>query len=231
MTSDVEQQNSWKQLAGEAAAQRVEQGMLLGLGTGSTANYFISALAQRIQEGLRIVGAVPSSQATADLATSLGIPLTNLDTHPDLDLYIDGADEIDSQLHLLKGAGGALLREKIVATSAQRFIVIADTTKLVQRLAAHFPVPVEVAPFALTPVHRRLTALGATVQLRDRGGKPFITDNNNLIFDCTFPEGIADPPTIDAHMHSIVGVVETGLFLNFTCEALIGGPQGLQHLP
>ncbi len=125
------QQDTWKQLAGEEAAKLVEAGMVIGLGTGSTANYFISALAQRIQKGLRIIGAVSSSQASKDLADNLGIPTTDLDTHPDLDLYVDGADEIDHELHLLKGAGGALLREKIVASAARRFIVIADISKQV----------------------------------------------------------------------------------------------------
>src|SRR5438132_10365670 len=128
------QQDTWKQLAGEAAAKLIEDGMVLGLGSGSTAVYLIYALANRIREGLHIVGAVPTSQATAQLASSLGIHLTDLDMHPELDLAIDGADEIDEQLRLIKGGGGALLREKIVASAARRFVVIADATKQVTQL-------------------------------------------------------------------------------------------------
>src|SRR5438874_11923927 len=152
------QQDSWKQLAGEAAAKLIEDGMVIGLGSGSTAVYLIYALARRIQAGLSIVGAVPTSKVTAELASDLGIPLTDLDTHPELDLDIDGADEIDGQLGLIKGGGGALLREKIVASAAQRFIVIGDATKQVTQLGLNMPLPIEVIPFAGVPVRRRLEA-------------------------------------------------------------------------
>lgn len=223
-------QDTWKQLAGNAAAERVQEGMLVGLGTGSTAAYFVYALAQRLQNGLHIAGAVPSSQATKDLASNLGIPLTDLDTHPEIDLYIDGADEIDPQLHLLKGAGGALVREKIVATAAQTFIVIADITKQVPQLVQRFPVPVEVVPFGLTPVRKRLEALGATVTIRQLSGSIFISDNNNAILDCSFPNGISDLDTLHRDIKNIVGVVETGLFLHIAKEAIIGGPNGVKTL-
>ncbi len=223
-------QDTWKQLAGNAAAKLVEDGMLVGLGTGSTATFFIYALAQRIQSGLHITGAISSSQASKDLAENLSIPLTDLDTHPEVDLYIDGADEIDPQLRLIKGAGGALLREKIVASVSHRFIVIGDTTKLVPQLGKRFPVPVEVSPFATTPVRKRLEALGVSVQLRELGGSTFVTENCNFIFDCTFPNGIANPEDVDTRMHSIVGVVETGLFLGMATQAIIGGPDGVTIL-
>lgn len=225
------QQDTWKQMAGTAAAKLVEDGMVVGLGTGSTSNFLIYALAKRIQEGLRIVGSISSSQASHDLAANLGIPVTDLDTHPTLDIYIDGADEIDTQLNLLKGAGGALLREKIIASAARRFIVIADVTKQVKHLGENFPVPVEVVPFAITPVGRHLTALGATITLRQIAEKPFITENGNIILDCTFPGGISDPIGLNANMHSIVGVVETGLFLEMAERALIGSPEGVLTLP
>src|ERR1700680_764520 len=150
-----------KQMVGEEAVKYIENGMVIGIGTGTTAAYMIQALALRLREGLTIVGAVPTSDATARLAGGLGIPLTDLDTHPQLDLAIDGADEIDGQLRLIKGGGGALLREKIVATASRRFIVIADSSKLVPQLGHIFPVPVETIPFAMTPVQRRLQALGA----------------------------------------------------------------------
>jgi ribose 5-phosphate isomerase A len=221
-------QDTWKQLAGNASAERVQDGMLVGLGTGSTAAYFVYALAQRIQNGLHIAGAIPSSQATRDLASSLDIPLTDLDTHPEIDLYVDGADEIDPQLHLLKGAGGALVREKIVATAAQSFIVIADITKQVPQLVHRFPIPVEVVPFGMTPTRKRLEALGATVTLRQLAGTIFITDNNNVVLDCTFPNGISDLDALQSAIKNIVGVVETGLFLHIAKEAIIGGPNGVK---
>jgi ribose 5-phosphate isomerase A len=227
MTQHDPQQDIWKQQVGEAAAKLVEGNMIVGLGTGSTANQFILALGRRVQQGLRIAGAVSSSQASYDLAASVGIPVADLDTYPELDIYIDGADEVDPQLQLIKGAGGALLREKIVASAARSFVVIADTSKLVQQLGLHFPVPVEVVPFAVTPVRKRLEALGAVVTTRQRAGQTFITENQNLILDCTFSNGIADPVTLNAHLHAIVGIVETGLFLQMAKQAVIGGADGV----
>ncbi len=224
------QQDTWKRIAAEKAVELVEQGMVIGIGTGSTAAYMIRALAERLRSGLAIAGAVPTSQATAQLAQSLGVPLTDLDIHPELDLAIDGADEIDPHLFLIKGGGGALLREKVVATAARRFIIIGDTTKLVARLGTHMPLPVETVPFATTPVLRRLESLGASVQLRQRGGQTFLTDNHNVILDCYFPGGIDDPPALETHIHAIIGVVETGLFLHMTERAIIGGASGVQVL-
>ncbi|GCE13397.1 ribose-5-phosphate isomerase RpiA [Tengunoibacter tsumagoiensis] len=231
MTAHTSEQDNWKKAAGEAAAQLVQDGMLIGLGTGSTANYFIQALGLRLQAGLQIAGAVPSSNASHDLAAQVGIPLTTLDAHPELDLYIDGADEIDPELRLLKGAGGALVREKIVASSAQRFIVIADPSKQVSHLGQNFPVPVEVTPFGVSPVLKHLQALGASAQIRVKNGSTFISDNSNLIVDCRFPQGISDPSSLDARIHQIVGVVETGLFIHMASQVIIGGPNGLQYLP
>lgn len=222
------EREAWKRMAGEAAAALVEDGMVVGLGSGSTAVYLVRALARRLKEGLRIVGAVPSSNATGALAAQLGIPLTDLDTHPELDIDIDGADEIDPGLSLIKGGGGALLREKIVASAARRFVVIADATKLVERLGLHMPLPIEIIPFAETPVKKKLESLGANVQARSVGDRVFITDNGNMILDCTFPGGIADPTAINDRLERIVGIVETGLFLHMAERALIGGPQGVQ---
>lgn len=219
-----------KQMAGEEAVKYIENGMVIGIGTGTTAAFMIQALARRLGEGLTIVGAVPTSEATAQLANSLGIPLTDLATHPELDLAIDGADEIDGQLRLIKGAGGALLREKIVAVASRRFIIIADETKLVARLGQAFPVPVETIPFAMAPVQKRLQALGAQVQLRQRDGQIFHTDSGNIILDCFFPGGIGDPQALHANMKSIVGVVETGLFLGMAERAIIGDASGVQEL-
>jgi ribose 5-phosphate isomerase A len=229
MQQDI-QQNSWKHSAGVAAAQLIEDGMVIGLGSGSTAAHLVYALAQRLQTGLRIVGAVPTSNATAELASNLGIPLTTLDAHPQLDLVIDGADEIDSQLNLIKGGGGALLREKIVASTAHRFVIIGDITKLVPILGKDFALPVEIVPFALAPIQNRLGALGITIQVRKLGNQVYITDNGNMIVDCAFPQGITDPFAIHTRMKSIVGVVETGLFLGMAEQAIIGGPEGVKVL-
>jgi ribose 5-phosphate isomerase A len=224
------QQDTWKHLAGEAAANLIEDGMVLGLGTGTTATQMIYALGRRIQEGLRITGAVATSQVSEELARKLGIPLTDLDTHPVLDLAIDGADEIDGQLRLIKGGGGALLREKVVASAARRFIVIGDATKQVTQLGRNTPLPVEAIPFAATPVSKRLEALGASVRLRRSGDSVFFTENCNVILDCFFAGGIADPTDLDAHIRSIIGVVEIGLFLNMAERAIIGGPEGVKVL-
>ena len=225
-----DQKDRWKRLAGEAAVTLIEDGMVVGLGTGTTATQMIYALGRRIQKGLRITGAVTTSRASEDLARNLGIPLTDLDTYPVLDIDIDGADEIDEQLHLIKGGGGALLREKIVASSTRRFIVIGDVTKQVAQLGRNTPLPVEAIPFAVTPVTKGLEALGATVQLRRSGESMFLTENCNIILDCFFADGIVDPTELDARIHSIVGVVETGLFLNMAERAIIGGPEGITVL-
>lgn len=223
-------QDTWKQAAGEVAAKLIEDGMVVGIGSGSTVVYFIYALARRINTGLKIVGAVPTSLATEKLASNLNIPLTDLDTHPELDLAIDGADEIDGQLNLIKGGGGALLREKIVASSSRRFVVIADATKLVPTLNLGFPLPVEVVPFGVTPVRRRIEALGATVRERQLGDEVYHTDNGNVILDCMFPNGIADTADMQQRLRSIVGVVETGLFLHMVEQVLVGGPDGVKIL-
>lgn len=230
MANDT-QRDTWKRLAGEAAANLIEDGMLLGLGSGSTAKHMVIALGQRIQQGLRIAGAVPTSHATEELARNFGIPLTDLDAHPVLDLAIDGADEIDGQLRLIKGGGGALLREKIVASTARRFIVIVDATKQVARLGQTAPLPVETVPLAVTPVSKRLEALGAEVRLRRSGNYVFFTENCNAILDCFFAGGIPDPVDLEARIRRIVGVAETGLFLNMAKQVVIGGPDGVKLLP
>lgn len=223
--------DTFKKVVGVAAAQLVEPGMVIGLGTGSTAACLVQALAERLHHGLTIKGAVPTSLETAQLASSLGIPLVTLDAYPTLDLAIDGADEIDPQLNLIKGAGGALLREKIVAASARQFVVIGDSSKLVSRLGEHFALPVEVVPFALIPVRRQLERLGASVEPRMRAEQLFVTDNQNVILDCRFSGGITDLTGLQAHIRAIVGVVEHGLFLGMAQRALVAGPEGLRTLP
>ncbi len=227
----INENDTYKAHVGAVAASMVEEGMAIGLGTGTTAAFLVHALAERLQHGLVIKGAVPTSEETAHLASSLGIPLLSLDSCPTLDLAIDGADEIDPQLNLIKGRGGALLREKIVVSAAHTFIVIGDVSKLVPRLGTHFALPVEVVPFALTPVRLRLEALGAQVELRQHEQQVFVTDNHNVILDCRFPTGIADPAKLQEGIRSIVGVVEHGLFLGMARQALVAGHDGLIRLP
>jgi ribose 5-phosphate isomerase A len=222
-----------KQRAAAAALDYVEPGMKLGLGTGSTAARFVALLGERVAAGLEIVG-VPTSEATLARAKSLGIPLTTLEESPELDLTIDGADEVDAQLRLIKGGGGALLREKIVAASSRRMIVIVDASKKVARLGA-FPLPIEVVPFGLGStrirVERACAALGLTgaVTLRRKGEAAFVTDGGHNILDGAFG-AIADPERLAATLAAVPGVVEHGLFLGLASVALVAGPEGVETL-
>jgi ribose 5-phosphate isomerase A len=226
MSADI-----WKQQAAERALQFVEDGMTLGLGTGSTAARFVDLVGQRVKAGLR-VRCVPTSQATHAQAERLGIPLTTLDESPFLDLTVDGADEIDAQLRLIKGGGGALLREKIVATASQRMVVITDASKLVVTLG-RFPLPVEVVRFGLAATRNMVEVLAADagcegeIKLRlAADGKPFETDGGNLILDCAFGQ-IADPEALEDALKLVPGVVESGLFLGIADAAVIAGPDGV----
>jgi ribose 5-phosphate isomerase A len=203
-----------KTAAGFRAADMVEDGTIIGLGTGSTVFYMIERLSARIrEEGLKVSG-VPTSYQTAIRAREYGIPLTTLDDYPAIDLAIDGADEVDPHLCLIKGRGAAHLREKCVAAAALRFIVVVDEQKVVPRLRA--PVPVEILPFAATPVLAQLRALGCKPVIREAVKKdgPVITDNGNFIADCTF-NNITDPALLETEIGKIAGVVESGLFTGF----------------
>ena len=200
-----------KELAGRAAAELVRDGDVVGLGTGSTAYFMVLALGERIKTGLKIVG-IPTSNGTAELARTAGIPLSTLDQHPVIDIDIDGADEIDPQLYLIKGGGGALLREKIIASASKKMVVISDSSKLVPTLG-RFPLPVEIIAFARTVVEKKIIALGATPKLRTRAdGSPYLTDNGNPILDCSFGK-IEDPPALARTLSQIPGIVEHGLFI------------------
>jgi ribose 5-phosphate isomerase A len=219
-------QDEAKARVAKRAAEFVETGMAVGLGTGTTATLFIRELAQRLQREKLEIRCVASSDASHNLAASLGIPITDLAHLPSLDLYIDGADEVGPQLSLIKGGGGALLREKIVASAARRFIVVADSTKLVPQLG-RFPLPVEVIQLALPLVERRLAALGLHPSLRcHQDGSHYITDEGNFILDCACGS-IPDPAATAATIRSIVGVVEHGLFLHMASLALIAGDDGV----
>ncbi|MFA6209374.1 MAG: ribose-5-phosphate isomerase RpiA [Candidatus Obscuribacterales bacterium] len=209
-----------KRIAAERAVEFVEDGMTLGLGTGSTVAFVLQALARRVKEGLKIEG-IPTSEATAKLARELGIALTDFEQTTFCDLAIDGADEVDGRLNLVKGGGGALLREKIVASSARKFMVIVDSHKLVEKLGK-FHVPVEVIQFASPLVQRKISDLGGNGQVRLLStGQPFITDEGNHILDCDFGL-IGKPAELADQLEKIPGIVEHGLFINYATMVIVG---------
>jgi ribose 5-phosphate isomerase A len=207
-----------KEAAARASLQFVKEGQVVGLGSGSTATHFIKLLGEKVKNGLRIRG-IPTSVRSRELAESLGIPLTTLDECQEIAVTVDGADEVDPQLRLIKGGGGALLREKIVASATKQMVVVADATKQVQRLGK-FPLPVEVIRFAQALVAKRITALGAEVGLRTQtDGRPYVTDENNHILDCRFGE-IPDPDQLARQLSDMPGVVEHGLFIGMASVVL-----------
>jgi ribose 5-phosphate isomerase A len=220
-----------KQAAAARALDLVHPGMKIGLGTGSTAKYFVDLLGQRVGSGLDVI-CVPTSEATRAQAVSLGIRLSTLEETPELDLTVDGADEIDDQLRLVKGGGGALLREKIVANASSRMIVIADLSKRVEVLGA-FPLPIEVAPFGAEATRRAIVRAAAELGLNGRlalrrraDGHAFVTDGGHLIFDASFGL-IPDPDRLSEALARIPGVMEHGLFIGVATGAVLAGPEGL----
>ncbi|MBX9761179.1 MAG: ribose-5-phosphate isomerase RpiA [Beijerinckiaceae bacterium] len=221
-----------KRRAAAKAVEYVLPGMRLGLGTGSTAKHFVDLLAERVRGGLKVVG-VPTSEATRAQAQSLGVPLTTLDETPALDLTVDGADEFDPQLRLVKGGGGALLREKIVAFASARMIVITDATKRVERLG-RFPLPVEVTPFGREATRRAVAAAlasagcaGEIVLRAGADGAAFVTDGGNFIFDCRLGV-IPDAEALSAALHRVPGVVEHGLFLGLADAIIVAAEGGVE---
>jgi ribose 5-phosphate isomerase A len=224
------EQDAFKREAAEAAVELVQDGMVVGLGTGTTAAFAVEALAERCRQGLRFLG-IPTSERTAAHATALGIPLTSFSEHRQIDLTIDGADEVErGTLNLIKGLGGALLREKIVAAASRRLAIIADGTKLVDRLGTRAPVPVEVVPFGLEATRLTLEVLGASAQLRlSPAGEPFVTDSGNHILDCGFGP-IADPARLEERIGRVVGVVESGLFIGRADPVFVADAAGVHRL-
>ena len=228
MTPDME-----KRAAALAALDYVEDGMRLGLGTGSTARLFVEALAGKAAQGRKLI-CVPTSERTRKQAEGLGLTLSTLDETPLLDLTVDGADEIDGNIDLIKGGGGALLREKIVATSSKRMIVIADSSKQVETLG-RFPLPVEVVSFGFKATARKIeqacrwAGCNGPMTLRVRDGKPFVTDSGNVIFDCALGR-IDNPEKLSAALSSIPGVVEHGLFIGIASLALVGTGAGVSKI-
>ncbi len=224
----------WKQQAAERALAYLADGMKLGLGTGSTAVKFVDLVGARVRQGLKLT-CVPTSEATRAQAERLGIPLTTLDETPSLDLTVDGADELDDRLRLIKGGGGALLREKIVAMASRRMLVIADASKRVATLGK-FPLPVEVIRFGLAATRRLIETLAAEAGCRGEiklrlgaSGQPFVTDGGNYLLDCAFAR-IDRPEALDQALKRIPGVVENGLFLDIASTAIIAGPSGVEVL-
>ncbi|MGW8266272.1 MAG: ribose 5-phosphate isomerase A [Longimicrobiales bacterium] len=221
-----------KEAAGIRAAEAVQPGMVLGLGTGSTVAYFLEALGRRVAAGeLPGIIGVPTSRRTESIARSLAIPLTTLEEAKSLDLTVDGADEVAPNFDLIKGLGGALLREKMVAQATRHLVVIVDERKVVGRLGTRSPVPVEVATFGWKSHLPFLEELGARTSLReDPSGQPYRTDNGNLILDCRFPDGIPDPRALDRALADRAGVLESGLFLGLAREVWVGGSEGARAL-
>ena len=216
--------SSNKQRAAAAAAELITDGMVLGLGTGTTASYLVQILGERVCQGLRIQG-VPTSEATRQLAVAEGVPLTTLEEQPVLDLCLDGADEVDPELNLIKGGGGALLREKIVASAARQRIIMVDVSKCVDSLGA-FPLAVEVIPFGWEVTRRQLEQFGGVPTLRQREGKPFVTDQGHYIIDCALSQ-TDDAPRLNHQLNQLPGVVENGLFVDMTDRLIIGSPDGI----
>jgi ribose 5-phosphate isomerase A len=215
MANDLE-----KQAAARASLRFIQEGQVVGLGTGSTAAYFIQFLGERVKAGLKIRG-IPTSMHAQQLAEKSGVPLTTLDEVEQIDVDIDGADEFDPQLNLIKGGGGALLREKIVASASREFVVVSDSTKQVQVLG-RFPLPVEIVPFAQSLLTRKIAALGATVSLRKSAdGSPYRTDEGHRILDCAFGQ-IPNPAALAETLANMPGVVEHGLFIGMADIVLIG---------
>ncbi|HEY6983236.1 ribose-5-phosphate isomerase RpiA [Reyranella sp.] len=218
---------SMKRAAAARAVAEVQDGAVLGLGTGTTAELAVEALSKRVAQGLRIVG-VPTSERTRALAERLGVPLAPAGDWPRLDLVIDGADQVErDSLDLIKGLGGALLREKIVASAARRMMVVVDGSKLVDRLGGRTPLPVEIVAFGWQGTMERLDALGLQPRLRLVAGQPFLSDGGNHIVDCHLGE-IADARALEAKLSGIVGVVETGLFLGLASTVVVGNSSGIE---
>ena len=219
-----------KQAAAIASAAQLENGMVVGLGSGSTARLAVAAIGQRVHEGLRIVG-VPTSEQTAEQARGLGIALATLGEYPQIDVAIDGADEVElGTLNLIKGGGGNQLREKIVAVASARFLIVVDEGKIVSQLGSRAKVPVEVAQFGWQATARHLTKLNGKPELRlGAEGQPFVTDGGNFILDCGFG-AIGSASELQRELDSVVGVVEHGLFIGMASQVLIGSADGVKRL-
>lgn len=223
--ADVE---AMKRSAAEASLKFVKDGMVLGLGTGSTSRLVLEGIAQLVRQGMDLRG-VPTSLATAEASKILGIPLTSLEEHPKIDVSIDGADEVAPNLDLIKGHGGALFREKIVAAASKRFVVVVDETKLVRRLGSKAPVPVEIHPFGWKTTLTKIEAIGSRAVLRPGDGSAYRTDNGNHIVDAAFGP-IRSPRKLAGELEHVPGVVGHGLFLGMADAVLVGTANGVRTM-
>ncbi len=218
-----------KKQAGERAVGYIEDGMTIGLGTGSTVEYSLKKIGKLVRDGLKIKG-IPTSIRTQRIAKKEKIPLTTLEENPVIDITIDGADEVDSDLNLIKGGGGALVREKIIAFNSKKVIIVIDDSKIVKALGIDFPLPVEVVKFGWTSTKKTLEEIGCNVELRRvMENEPYITDNSNYILDCEF-ERILEPEQLEIDINNIPGVVDNGLFIGLVDEVIVGGKQGISTL-
>ncbi|MCW5873591.1 MAG: ribose-5-phosphate isomerase RpiA [Anaerolineales bacterium] len=219
----------FKKAAAVAAVQLVQNGMVVGLGHGSTVQFALEALAARLRAGeLSGITGIPCSNHTQAEATRLGIPLGNIEDHVSIDLTLDGADEVDPELNLIKGGGGALLREKIVAQISQREVIMVDESKLSDALGRNFMLPIEVLPFAVRQAQDFITSLGAAPHLRQRDGQPVLSDQGNYLLDCAFG-AIQDPYALARQLEGRAGIVEHGLFLGLTTDLFVAGAAGVRH--
>jgi ribose 5-phosphate isomerase A len=221
-------QEEMKRLAAEKACEYIEDGMILGLGTGSTVDYALIKIGNMIKDGLDIKG-IPTSSRTKKTAIEHNIPLTTFEENPNIDLTIDGADEVDSELRLIKGGGGALTREKMIAYYSNKVIIVIDETKVVKMLGIDFSLPVEIIKFGWTATKEKLKQFDCNVELRKIMDNPYITDNSNYILDCEF-DRIKDPEQLEIDINSIPGVVENGLFIGLADEVIVGSKLGIKTL-
>ena len=217
-----------KKQASIAALEAIKDGMIVGLGTGSTATHFIRELGVRVQAGLRVHG-IPTSEESRKLAAEVGIPLTTLREHPIIDVTVDGADEVSDDLDLMKGLGGALVREKVVAHASKKVIIVVDETKLTGRLGVKAPIPIEVVPFALEVARGQLILWGGEAKLREKEGKPFVSDNGNYILD--WWHGPIDQPwALEKQIKGVTGIVDSGIFANVASQVIAATSAGIRKL-
>jgi len=217
-----------KRSAALAALDEIRDGMVVGLGSGSTASIFIRELGERVRSGLKVVG-IPTSETSRRIAEEVQVPLTTLGQHPRIDVTVDGADEVSPELDLIKGLGGALVREKIVAHATDRVVIVVDESKLVPVLGTHTGIPVEVIPFAIDVVIDRLNGWGGHGKIREKHGERFVSDNHNFIIDWK-PGEIREPATLEKQLKGVTGIVDSGLFCNVAQVVIVAGSTGIRRM-
>lgn len=217
-----------KKIAAEKATEEIREGMVVGLGTGSTVYYALLKIGTMVRDGLNIIG-IPTSSGTEKIATEQGIPLSTLADHPIIELTIDGADEVDARLNLIKGGGAALVREKIIANASRRIVIVVDESKISRVLGTSFALPVEIIQFGWKSTKREVDIICEQSEIRGGNQKPLITDNGNYILDCHF-DGIQEPGKVEMQLNNIPGVVENGIFVNRADKVFIGTPDGIHYM-